>query len=395
MKYHYPDYYRRFICTGGDCEDTCCAGWQIGIDKKSYGKYKKIQGAFGKRLRAGIDHRLHVFRLRGRTCTFFNIAGYCDIYRELGRDGLCRTCRTYPRHVEDFGELKEVTLSLSCPEAARLILGDRENGKFLEKEYAGKSRSLEHMDFLELLSDIRQTILYILKNRGIVWEERLAMILTYTHDVQARLPRKSLSEPGRTKIPDSLKQEIQKVSQRYLAPGAPPRFSMRMAPYQNRTEEQLIRTAAYIRQAWELEPVVSDWRRSQEALCRRLYHAIDMDSHIRFRNKFASQASEYELEWENLIIYFINTFFLGAVYDGDLLGKIKMTLYSYIIIRENCFAASLKKGGITKDIIVSSAYRYSREVENSNVNLDILEQQFNKNPLFATTSILTVLLGAT
>lgn len=43
MKYHYPDYYRRFICTGGDCEDTCCAGWQIGIDKKSYGKYKKYR----------------------------------------------------------------------------------------------------------------------------------------------------------------------------------------------------------------------------------------------------------------------------------------------------------------------------------------------------------------
>lgn len=288
-----------------------------------------------------------------------------------------------------------MTLSLSCPEAARLILGDRENGKFLEKEYAGKSRPLEHMDFLELLSDIRQTILCILKNRGIVWEERLAMILAYTHDVQSRLPRKSCSEPSRTEIPDSLKQEIQKVSQRYLAPGAPPRFSMCMAPYQNRTEEQLIRTSAYIRQAWELEPVVSDWRRSQEALCRRLYHAIDMDSQIRFRNKFASQASEYELEWENLIIYFINTFFLGAVYDGDLLGKIKMTLYSYIIIRENCFAASLKKGCMTKEIIVSSAYRYSREVENSNVNLDILEQQFNKNPLFSTTSILTVILGTT
>ena len=32
MQYIIPHYYKKFVCIGGDCPDTCCAGWQIMID---------------------------------------------------------------------------------------------------------------------------------------------------------------------------------------------------------------------------------------------------------------------------------------------------------------------------------------------------------------------------
>ena len=41
MLYTIPDYYNEFSCIAGDCPDTCCAGWQIVIDKKSLKKYWK------------------------------------------------------------------------------------------------------------------------------------------------------------------------------------------------------------------------------------------------------------------------------------------------------------------------------------------------------------------
>ena len=31
MQYIIPHYYKKFACIGGDCPDTCCAGWQIMI----------------------------------------------------------------------------------------------------------------------------------------------------------------------------------------------------------------------------------------------------------------------------------------------------------------------------------------------------------------------------
>ena len=39
---------------------------------------------------------------------------------------LCDTCRNYPRHIEEFESLREISLSLSCPEAARILLSQKE-----------------------------------------------------------------------------------------------------------------------------------------------------------------------------------------------------------------------------------------------------------------------------
>lgn len=30
-----PEYLDEFSCIGGACEDTCCAGWNITVDKKN------------------------------------------------------------------------------------------------------------------------------------------------------------------------------------------------------------------------------------------------------------------------------------------------------------------------------------------------------------------------
>ena len=54
MKILQPFYYENFKCIGGKCENTCCSGWQIHIDKKSFEKYKKIKGDFGKKVSSNI-----------------------------------------------------------------------------------------------------------------------------------------------------------------------------------------------------------------------------------------------------------------------------------------------------------------------------------------------------
>lgn len=389
MRYHYPAYYRRFICTGGQCEDTCCAGWQIGIDHGSYQRYRKVRGIFGQRLQKGIDHQNRVFRLHGRQCTFLNDAGLCDIYRELGRDMLCRTCRTYPRHVEDYGDLQEVMLSLSCPEAARLILEDQDHGHFLVKERPGNAEPLKTKAFLKLLLDIRGTMDDMLVNREIRWEERLAMILAFAHDIQRRLPDCGDGIVSGLVSANGLAAEL---SARYLARNAPVRFSKRLEPYRNRDKEKQIRTAAWIREAAALEPVVAGWKKSQEKVCHKLYHDIDMEAYRCLRDDFSAQAAGLELEWENLVLYFLHTFVLGAVYDGDVLGKVKLALFSYTVIRENCLAASQKTGKMTREILVEQAYRYSREAENSDANLESLEYRLCHGRLFGIESMMTVLL---
>ena len=40
MRYVKPHFYDSFVCTAGDCPDTCCAGWQIMIDEESLERYE-------------------------------------------------------------------------------------------------------------------------------------------------------------------------------------------------------------------------------------------------------------------------------------------------------------------------------------------------------------------
>ena len=102
MEYVYPDYYRQFTCIGGECPDTCCAGWEIVIDDKTLEKYKKYPGGFGNRLRNSINFKRKSFKQYDRRCAFLNEENLCDIYTEAGEKLFCKTCRQYPRHEEEY-----------------------------------------------------------------------------------------------------------------------------------------------------------------------------------------------------------------------------------------------------------------------------------------------------
>ena len=62
MLYTIPDYYKEFTCIADRCEDTCCAGWQIVIDKKSLAKYKKMPDDFGRIMRKKVNWITGTFR---------------------------------------------------------------------------------------------------------------------------------------------------------------------------------------------------------------------------------------------------------------------------------------------------------------------------------------------
>ena len=62
MQYTIPDYYKEFTCIADKCEDTCCAGWKIVIDKKSLNKYKHVKGKFWFTMLKSVDRIRGIFR---------------------------------------------------------------------------------------------------------------------------------------------------------------------------------------------------------------------------------------------------------------------------------------------------------------------------------------------
>ena len=126
MEYTYPDYYKKFCCIGGECKDNCCAaGWQITIDEESLERYEKMEGEIGVRLRNSIDWENGMFEQFAGKCALLNERGLCDVYCDAGEDKMCILCQRYPRHFEEYENVREISLSVSCPEAARIVLENR------------------------------------------------------------------------------------------------------------------------------------------------------------------------------------------------------------------------------------------------------------------------------
>ena len=172
MQYTAPHYYREFHCTADQCPDTCCAGWQIAIDQKSLKKYRRKKGILGNRLHNEIDWKNESFRQYKGRCAFLNEENLCDLFLEGGSGMFCRTCRLYPRHVEEFEGLREISLSLSCPAATHLILNCQEPVHFIHQEKRGiRGEEYQDFDFLLFtkLMDAREVIFRILQRRSIIW----------------------------------------------------------------------------------------------------------------------------------------------------------------------------------------------------------------------------------
>ena len=91
MLYTIPDYYKEFACIADKCEDTCCAGWQIVIDKETLKKYTKVKGDYRKHLWTSIDWFQKSFKQdKDKRCAFLNEKNLCDLYLSQGEEGFCK-----------------------------------------------------------------------------------------------------------------------------------------------------------------------------------------------------------------------------------------------------------------------------------------------------------------
>jgi lysine-N-methylase len=143
MRYVYPDYYKKFKCVGGECIDTCCAGWQVDVDDNSACMYKAMPMPIGKKLRErlrGSDGGYYFELAPKKRCPFLNDSNLCDIILALGEGGLCVTCTEYPRFYADTPIYEQVDLTLSCPEAAEIFFSTEEPIRYITEDIDDEDR---------------------------------------------------------------------------------------------------------------------------------------------------------------------------------------------------------------------------------------------------------------
>lgn len=134
-----PEYSESFRCIGPACEDSCCEGWTIYIDQPTFDKYRALPpGPLStiieeNVLRASADANstsgaaspfAQVRMTADAKCPLLSADRLCQAQVAHGEAYLSHMCATYPRAIYSIQGETEKALSLSCPEAARLVLLD-------------------------------------------------------------------------------------------------------------------------------------------------------------------------------------------------------------------------------------------------------------------------------
>ena len=395
MLYTRPDYYQDFECIADRCEDTCCAGWQIVIDKETLKKYRKIKGDFKKDIFKKVNWFQGVFKQdKSKRCAFLNDRNLCDLYLSQGEEGFCKTCREYPRHTEEFEGVREITLSISCPEVARILMNRMEPVTFISEEKEGEEEFEDFDPFLySILEDARKEMITILQNRDLTILDRILLVLGMAHDMQGRMNRQEMFACSDVISKYTTDKALQFVRD-----------------YQNKVENDEEMTFAHtmFKHLFELELLREEWgvllQETEDLLYqdKEAYHknkeefqnylknteALKMHSNNNEIRDNAIAEEEHSkrnnginisIHLEQLLVYFLFTYFPGAVYDGEIYAKAQLAVYCVWMIWEIWMARWIKnEKSLDLEEMTELVYRFSREVEHSDLNLGKIERILSK-----------------
>ena len=369
-------HFDNFICAADKCSDTCCQGWQIILDDEALKRFEGYEGPYRKELTEAVtfdgeDH-LICFASNGK-CPLLNEKGLCNLVLTEGEEFISEICHMYPRHVEEFDGIREWSLSISCPHAAKTLLLEETPLTYDAVDNDDEEELYEDFeDFDTLLytklEDSREVIFNILKDRSISIFLRLKLILSLGRKLQEKLDVNELFD---------MDDIIDEYSSGYkdmdiVSSGDPSEVFLSFMKEIKDNFDIMLRLEK-LRNEWNY--VLSDTLKLSE-LKEEEYQKLCID----FLSSFND--CNIEIVLENLIYTYIFTYYLGAVYDDCLYAKLSFSVYS-VFMMVHIFLSKMDQGliNISADDFIDVVYRFARETEHSDINLNTLEEECEK--LFA------------
>ena len=400
-----PDFYDSFHCIGGKCPDNCCIGWELDIDDDTYEYYRSVKGPFGDRLRANMsgaekssESESVSFRLQvdGR-CPFLNAENLCDICLELGPDALCRICTDYPRYSFEWGDAIEKSLTLSCPEAGRLLfLNDipvrfkeiplNESGldAYMTDEEYGEMGT-DEVDIRDLpmaengavsdvdgmVSDKAQTDNYEVTCEDVLVDIETTEAAHSTENGVTFIEEYDEEDPEQVKKIEQIRTECIRILQdrtlsiadritKYLQVCETPNFS----PSPD-SRLEILSGMEILNTCWStilhaLEAFVSDKENYQKAL----------ESYLS-----SEDYRRYVYTYEHLLVYYTFRYFPRAAYDYNLPEKARFAVFCTLVIRDLDAMRYAERGEFTFADRIDTVKDFSKQVEHSDYNIDYLMEE--------------------
>lgn len=192
-----PTFVKNFSCLGGDCEDTCCRGWGVAVDKKTYLAYRDF-GNNDKVFQAKVNQNVkrdkksltnetyaHIVMDDNSTCPFLTENFLCEIHGKFGHKSLSAICKAFPRTFANVDNRYEIHATPACVEILKVML-NQPDGIMLENTVLDKEATfgLQLNTTLEKYEkkaqkyywDIKEFCYSTLQDRSYTFEQRLILL---------------------------------------------------------------------------------------------------------------------------------------------------------------------------------------------------------------------------
>lgn len=399
MKVLKPFYYDDFKCIGGQCIDNCCGNnWRIDIDEKTYKKYKKLKGEWGKKINNNISRNRNnanylqygKINLKNNKCSLLSEDGLCTIHSKLGENYLCNTCKKYPREIRKYGEIYERNLSISCPEVARYIIKSKEIFSFnldeeklsdLDKDYIVNNKYNEKL--YNLLWDARSLSMEIIQFKEIEIWKRMSFFKMLTDKVQNIINEKQynnyeeLLNNFREKITNiNIINSLDKI---YIISDVKIKFIQ--SALQVRANEGIYNE--------KFNNLIKEYN---DLFNKNVDFKNNAKNIIKKEEEFNIYLKKQENILENLLIYLIYKYFMKALHTKDLNAEVNNIILSYAMMKMLLLSRYNKNNKkLNEEDFVEVFYLFSREIEHNTVFLPNIYKDI-KEAGYDTLAYMTILV---
>ena len=216
-----------------------------------------------------------------------------------------------------------------------------------------------------IIQDSREAMIGIIQNRDLSIRERAVLILGMAHDMQRRINHRELF---------ACDQVIEKYKREKSV-----LYVKEYLQLKDPIEEENLTKEMYPL-IYDLELLRDEWDALLKESQKTLFSNTQSFGELRLEfDKWKKAHPDMQIHLEQILLYFVYTYYPGSVYDGQLFAKIQMAVYCMWMIELLWMARWINNNRmLTLHDMIELLYRFSREIEHSDENLECLDEMMIK-----------------
>lgn len=401
-----PTYMKSFACIGTACEDSCCVGWRVNLDKRTYKDYKNLKHpVLSNKLKKSIkriknetasDANYAYFIMdEQKRCPMLEKNGLCGIQVTLGEQMLSSTCTTYPRAINKVDKIVELSAKLSCPEVARLALlnPDGIDFEYTELEVnsdwgmrqsvnTSREETGEHLFFA-----LRAFVIELIQYRNISISDRMIFLGLFINKLEALLSKKDFNS-------------IEALVDEYRNKMQNPVFINSLSSIQTSLDLQLRLVTELIQLRNNSGGQVPRYAECYSDMLKGLnIHNEEAFDLAELKEKYEYNYKEYYLKFSEKYEYILENYLVNYIFENlfpnvnieNVFDQYIRISVLYAMLRIHLVGVAGSYNELTLDMVLKVIQSYARVVEHNVSYLNSITELLNENKLNSLAHITAIL----